>query len=443
MKQYKKKEIIQVIKTLQDANDAVGKLNDGIEPAVELLVHCQEAAVNIGGYLESLGDLGISSVRILEDYCENLYRLGLALPYSGQSSRLHKEIRRQLTQLSNEIQFRLPDDKLEVVFLPYKASMWDSLESIWRAAAADEGCEAYVIPIPYFDRNPDGTLSQMHYEGDKYPGNIPITSWEKYSLQERRPDVIYIHNPYDAQNYVTSVHPAFYAKELKKYTDMLVYVPYFVCTDDNVEEHFCTLPGVLYSDRVIVQSEKVRRTYVEVFQRFEKENHCKHVFGDIEKKVLALGSPKYDKLSGTRKADLDIPSEWKNLIVRTNQTSRRVILYNTSLSALLADSEKMIAKIEHVLEIFRNLREQVVLLWRPHPLIPATLQSMRPRLWEHYQKLVTQYKSEGWGIYDDSSDLDRAIVLSDAYYGDGGSLLELYKKTGKMIMVQNADVIDR
>ncbi len=36
-----------------------------------------------------------------------------------------------------------------IVFLPYKASMWDSLESVWRAAYEDkEHCEAYVVPIP-------------------------------------------------------------------------------------------------------------------------------------------------------------------------------------------------------------------------------------------------------------------------------------------------------
>ena len=33
----------------------------------------------------------------------------------------------------------------EVVFLPYKASMWDSLESVWKAAEEDPDCVAYVF----------------------------------------------------------------------------------------------------------------------------------------------------------------------------------------------------------------------------------------------------------------------------------------------------------
>ena len=39
----------------------------------------------------------------------------------------------------------------KVVFMPYKASMWDSLESIWMAADKDERCEALVVPITYYE----------------------------------------------------------------------------------------------------------------------------------------------------------------------------------------------------------------------------------------------------------------------------------------------------
>ena len=41
-------------------------------------------------------------------------------------------------------------------------------------------------------------------------------------------------------------------------------------------------------------------------------------------------------------------------------------------------------------------------------------------------------------IYDDSSDLNRAITLSDAYYGDLSSVVHLYLKTGKPIMIQKS-----
>ena len=78
----------------------------------------------------------------------------------------------------------------EVVFLPYKASMWDSLESVWKAADEDPGCDAYVIPIPYYDKNPDGSFRELHYEGGEYPKDVPVVWYEDYDFEKRRPDMM-------------------------------------------------------------------------------------------------------------------------------------------------------------------------------------------------------------------------------------------------------------
>ena len=121
---------------------------------------------------------------------------------------------------------------------------------------------------------------------------------------------------------------------------------------------------------------------------------------------------------------------------------KKIIMYNTSVQALLDNDEKMIDKIEDALRIFKKNKDDVTLLWRPHPLIKATISSMKPHLWGRYSKIVEQYRKEGWGIYDDSADLDRAIILSDAYYGDPSSVVELYKRTKKPIMIQNVDIIE-
>ena len=37
--------------------------------------------------------------------------------------------------------------------------------------------------------------------------------------------------------------------------------------------------------------------------------------------------------------------------------------------------------------------------------------------------------------------MNRAVALSDAYYGDWSSIVYLYQKTGKKIMIQNPDVL--
>lgn len=106
--------------------------------------------------------------------------------------------------------------------------MWDSLESVWKAEDEDLECDAYVVPIPYYDKNPDGSFKEMHYEGNLYPDYVTITKYDEYDFEDQKPDMIFIHNPYDEWNHVTSVHPFIYSANLKKLTNKLVYISYFI-----------------------------------------------------------------------------------------------------------------------------------------------------------------------------------------------------------------------
>lgn len=451
MERYKKKDLLQTVDTLLKANDAIVRTTrTNPEKAAEALAQCQESAIALGTYIDTLGEKYASLVHVLEDYCENIYQMSESLSDENTCRKVSKRIQKQLTGLCNSIKYDMPEDRKEVVFLPYKASMWDSLESVWKAADEDPDCDAYVIPIPYYDRNPDESFREEHYEGDQYPAYVPITRYDEYDLAARRPDVIYIHNPYDECNHVTSVHPYFYAKNLRNFTDKLVYIPYFILGEiepDNQAaidgmKHFCFTPGTVYADRVIVQSENMRQIYINEYIKAAKDmglsgEHVDRKF--LEKKFLGLGSPKVDKVLNTKKEDLDIPAEWLKVIEKPDGSWKKIVFYNTSVSALLQHDEKMLQKMESVFELFKGNQDEVALLWRPHPLIQATIESMRPQLWEAYKEIRDRYVEEGWGIYDDSADVDRAVVISDAYYGDQSSVVQLYRETGKMSMIQDVE----
>lgn len=437
----RKKDILRLVKTMMEANDSVIKaLPAAPEELTDVFVQCQDAALQIGTYLETLGEQYGSMVAILEDYCEKVYQMSIATSDANVCRKLAKKIRRQLSELQSRIQCEMPEDRKEVVFLPYKASMWDSLESVWRAADADPNCDAYVVPIPYFDKNPDGSFREMHYEGDQYPEDVPITHYEEYDFRQRRPDMIFIHNPYDEGNRVTSVHPSFYSKNLKQYTEQLVYIPYFVLEEIDPEneaaiesiKHFIGVSGVYHADRVIVQSGNMKKIYVEVLTAL----NGKATRGIWEKKILDLGSPKMDKIHRMGKENLTIPKDWMKVMRKEDGSFKKIILYNTSVTALLQYNERMLEKLKDVFRVFHENRQEVVLLWRPHPLIPATVSSMRPRLLAQYQAIVEKYRKAGWGIYDDTADLERAIAISDGYYGDHSSLVAMYQETGRPIMIQ-------
>lgn len=438
---YRKKEFKRRLDTLEQVNQCFrqGGIQER-ESVLKVLADCQIVALEMGTCLETLGETAADTiVHMLEDYCESLYQQSIYFEDAGACRQIAKKIRKQLGEISRMIRLDLPEGKREVVFLPYKASMWDSLESVWMAAREDESCEAVVVSVPYFDKNPDGSLGEMHDEKNQYPAYVPVTDWQEYSIAERRPDAIYIHNPYDNNNRVTSVHPAFYAEELKQYTEMLVYIPYFVSVNGYVPEHFCVLPGAIYADHVIVESDEVRKIYVDTFRRWQEENHCQGRFGDPEKKFLALGSPKFDRVrSIVRKEyeDIDIPPDWEAVIRKPDGTRKKILLYNTTIDSFLKHSEIVLEKIRQTLQMMKE-NPDVALLWRPHPLLLSTARSMRESLYPKLCRMVREYKEEGWGIYDDTADIERAIAVSDAYYGDWSSVVTLYQEAGKPVMIQD------
>lgn len=444
MRKAQKKIALEFVQTLYQAHEQIKSMVNKKDKicAMDLLEQCQEGAIQLGGLIENLEGEGFVTVRLLEDYCEIVYKIHEDLNTNGDKSNLnvYKLLHRQIVKVENSIKNDIKQ-KIEVAFLPYNASMWDSLESIWMAANESEDCDAYVIPIPYYDKNPDGSFKKEHWEGNQYPNYVPITKYEDYNFEEHNPDMIFIHNPYDDCNMVTSVHPYFFSSNLRKYTDKLVYIPYFIWDEvspDNINaveaiQHFCTVPGVINADKVIVQSENIRRIYIDVLVKKAGGN----TRGFWEDVILGLGSPKEDKVISSKKEELQIPEKWNNILQMSDGSHKKVILYNTSIGALLQNGERMLEKMKDVFETFKENKDVVALLWRPHPLIKETIDSMLPQLSTKYQEIINWYREEGWGIYDDSSEMNKAIALSDAYYGDESSLVQLCRKAEKSVMLQN------
>lgn len=421
MKRYKKKEMLQSINVLKKANDVVVKNFHKVKPSdlEEAFAQCQETAILLGTYLETLGEEGMSVVHILEDYCENIYCMSQSLQEESTCRKIAKKVQKQLVQVENGIKYQLPPERREIVFLPYKASMWDSLESVWMAARQDENCDAYVIPIPYYDKNPDGTFKEEHYECDLFPEYVPITRYDEYDFEARRPDVIFIHNPYDQYNFVTSVHPFFYSSNLKQYTEKLVYIPYYA-TAGGMSEAQSSCAAYYYADYIVIQAEKYRKYFTP----------------DIpDEKFLAFGSPKFDKVIRLCNNPPQPPEAW-----RTKMENRKVYFYNTSLNGMLANTAAFLQKMEYVFKCFAG-REDVCLLWRPHPLMESTFASMRAEYKPIYDALKKCFIENNMGIYDDTPDIANTIALCDAYIGDAGtSVTSLFGVAGKPIFILNNNI---
>ena len=431
----KKRVLFELCDMLFQAGEAAGQYmqQGAFNTMIEFLAQMQETAILLGGEVDRLLGESNREVPILEQYCEKVWQCSQSETVEEAEVYL-AEAQALLTETKNMLQEDTKKKKV-VVFLPYKASMWDSLESIWKAASEDKDCTAYVVPIPYYDKNPDGSFGEMHYEIDEFPKEVPVVSCSEFDLCAERPDVIFIHNPYDEYNHMTSVHPSFYALNLKKFTRELVYVPYFVNLND-VPEHFCVSPGTMYSDLVAVQSEKVKNTYIRVFKQFEEEGNRKDFWGVLERKFLALGSPKIDKAITVLEEHYEIPEEWRKMLSNKNGERKKIVFLNTTLVYILKYEKQYLVHLREVFDVFKTY-EDILLLWRPHPLSDATFSSMKKELQEEYRQLIDYYKRNSIGIYDDNPDLYCAISLCDVCYGDNSSVLALVWAQKKPVMYRN------
>lgn len=424
MRKAEKRQIRDFVKLLGDAHIEIRKCLEkhAIGEALRLLEQCQQETIRLGTLIEELEGRNIATVCILEEYCELLYQLYEEIAEIAESKgtntiKIYKKLRNMLFRIENSIKNDMPIRK-EAVFLPYKASMWDSLESVWKAAAEDKNCDTYVIPIPYYDRSTDGSLREEHYEGDKYPSYVPVVDYRAYDFSGRHPDMIFIHNPYDACNYVTCVHPFFFSENLKKYTEMLIYIPYFASGGAGAVS-YRGLPVCHFADYIVTQSEQYE-------QYFEKA---------FREKLLPLGTPKFDKILNYRLEDSMIPAEWKEKL------TEKVFFYNTSISGILRYGEKAIRKMIYVFENFRDM--EATLIWRPHPLLEATFCSMRPELRPLYELAKKKFLEVAHGILDLTADVDLAVKLSDAYIGEKtSSVVHLFGVSGKPVFLTDMDITE-
>ena len=283
MRKIQKQQAEELVRQMEEAHDQIREYmkQNNIQSAMELLEDCQSGAISLGTLIENTEGEGHPIVSLLEEYCELTYQIheDLAEGTELNANKPYKQLKQKLIKILNGIKNDIKI-RYEAVFLPYKASMWDSLESVWRAADADPDCDACVIPIPYYDKNPDGSFREMHYEGNDYPDYVPVTWYEDYDFAERQPDMIFIHNPYDEYNLTTSVHPFFYARNLKKYTDKLIYVPCFpldeIARDDwkswyNMR-YYVSMPGPVHADQVMVHSEWMQQIYIDYLTVFAGED---------------------------------------------------------------------------------------------------------------------------------------------------------------------------
>ncbi|MCQ2543090.1 MAG: LicD family protein [Lachnospiraceae bacterium] len=260
----------------QECIDTLTTINNDIcfstENVINNIINAQDLALQLGELIEAVKGNSCDCISLIEKYCEELYLLytnitepSNIIPVTNTSN-----LKITFNNMINSVKDNALN-KNEIVFIPFKAEYWDSMENLYNKYSADPMYDVYVLPIPYYYKNYDGSLIDEQFDITGYTDSLPLVEYNSFSLEFHQPDIIVIQNPYDQYNYSTSIHPDFYSSVLKSYTNQLIYIPWFI-TDDFTKDDYCdysnmdyyvTMPGVVNADIVYLPNDCIKSLYVE------------------------------------------------------------------------------------------------------------------------------------------------------------------------------------
>lgn len=410
--------------------------------SMEELIDCQEQAILYGQYLEEAKGEDFAVIRVLEQYCEAVYRLSEAVSKTDPPAEINSAVKEAL-----EVVCRVTDELLQsiqthilnrssVLFVPYKAKYWRIFHPIWKAAKEDKECDVYVVPSPYQYKKYDGTPICSRCELTGYPKEVTVTSYENFDFEKAGMDIIYFQNPYDAYNMAVNVLPGFYSSNLKRNCRKLVYIPYFREDDFTREDekqycnmkYYCTMPGVVNADQVIVASRALKQVYVQKLCEFAGED-TREVW---ESKILDMGDGLYERRSRKEAA--------KQLCRQgISVDDGKWIVYYTAISSLCEKKGQALEKVKDVLDSFCRYGDKISFIWVIDPAIKRYLKDYDPALASDFYHIADRYKAYG-KVIQDLSCADLLADFCDAYYGDPSFLMQKFANAQKPVMVCSYDV---
>ena len=263
-----------VIQSVDAAERVLDKINDA-----DLLQELQQLMIEIGTAIERVrGENDPRVKRVvseLEGYCESIYQVseGEQIDLAEAFCKLKKCIWDNIIK------------RKEVLFLTTGAKEWSKLIPFYDYWKEKPDVDLSVIVLPVAKKDPLGRIISTEEEIERTMQNsiagmdIITSSWDQYDLTERIPDIIYFQNPYDDQNPYLTVPDIYYAKNLQRYTEKLVYVPALNSDEFGEDDtrdlyslkYYITAPGIMYADVVYTASDNLREQYYRKLCEFSNQ----------------------------------------------------------------------------------------------------------------------------------------------------------------------------
>lgn len=420
---------------LRDGLNELSSLNSRIseyavdetdESFSECIFAAQDLAINIGNIIEEIYTQNHPCIQLISDYCENLYLL------YNHSLEDNSSINSSFNEMSKEILKEILGKKI-AVFLPFKADHWDSFSEVFNSLKERDDFEIFVVPIPYYYKEFDGSLSDEQYDLSLYPKNINAVSYSSFPLEFIHPDYIFIHNPYDQFNAATSIHPDFYSSIIKNYTDKLIYTPWFKTCEIGDKDYrsyknmkyYVTVPGIINSDITLVRSEQEKLMYIKKLSEWAKEEYL----DKIADKIQLWNADSFNALN--------LPYSKP---VQNNISNVKNILYYLGTAQALENPDFFIKKIQNTVATIAEEKEKTNITLVIDCLLEESLSKNAPDILSEFKIAISDIsKSDTVTIlYDNDSTVD--LSSCDAYYGDASFLACEYILAHKPVMIQNFQI---
>lgn len=397
------------------------------EEELQLIVDAQQTALDIGNYIEEIWGSDFRIIPIIESFCENIYEM-----YEKQTG--------DVFGLICEFVDKIERDFLqanEVIFLCDSKEHLEAVLDLYQMERAS-GVDAYVCMLDLYSKDYDGrimlaasdekmanlektaTISQLAEDSIFTGLDVTFCNILPGMLELRNPSKIYITNPFDGMNEVRSVNPYFYAKNIRNFTDELVFVsPYEVDEfDEKMERDYYNLkylantPGVTFAHKTLVQSEGIKQNFVHKLAEFAGANTKEIWSNKVVSKEEYLSAWLLEKTSESEK----VVNEKKSL------------LYVISVGNILENPEKKAEKIKNSFETIMGNSKKINCGFCIYPEGEA--------LPDEINDILDLYKSHKVDSrFLQISNMEELVKKYDAYYGDGSPFVPFFMRAKKPIMI--------
>ena len=387
-----------------------------VESIYSMLEKCQELAVNAGTAIEKSFGLNTDTVKKLEYFCEIVFSVFEALSSEEIEEFVNKI--NLLPEITEDIllEYQTEKKKKEILFLPVRAKDFPAMETYLKECMERENTRVLVMPIPFFDRGPDGNIEEEFYEKDLFPANLPLMDYHNYDFSERHPDEIVIQNPWDQYGSGLTVNPDYYSGKIWMFTDKLTYIPYFRVDEitDLDEKAIANMkcyvisPGVIYSDLVLVQSDNIKKRYRDCLNNFPSE--IKDNIGIDKISAYPDASSSLEKTGDVQHEDV---------------LNKKKIVFEFSLSELYIYENKAIEKLQQIMDTFQSFRDSVEVIWVMEDNFEQELRRIKPELTDEFLEIRRAFYQKEMGRIVNAVSIKNELKYMNAFYGSGGYIMNL------------------